>query len=155
MPNDFAETRITANEAGKPIRLTFWPNDHQPELIDQEIQLKNTVECWHWIDQNWKQTGLEDGSGWMSLSRLLFDGDDTQKIRMSFEALNDEKKSSHFRLVTMIEEDNGVLSFMSFGQASAVCEVKRTKIYGLVRQLLIDHLSADDLYRLFEFELVD
>ena len=153
MPNEFTHTRIDASETTKPVQLSFYPNDHQTDLKEQELQFKGVDDCHGWINDNWQDTGLDDGTGWMSILRFMNDGEDTRTIRIGLEVLPDDTNKDYFRFVSMELDKDGTLSFMSFGQASAVGEYKRTQIKALTKKLLTHDLTADDLYVLFELEL--
>ena len=139
----------------KPVQLSFYPNDHQTDLKEQELQFKGVDDCHGWINDNWQDTGLDDGSGWMSIQRLLDDGGELKTVRFAFEALGNEpdRNTDHFRFTSKVKEDNDAWSYMSFGMAPAVGEYKRGQLRDLVQRLLLDDLTPDDLYALFELEL--
>jgi hypothetical protein len=154
MPNEFTEISVDACEKDQLICMSFCPNDYQTDLKDLELNFQTSEECWSWIDENWSNNGLDDGTGWMRIRRRLDDEGNTTIIRIAIEAINgNERNRDYFRLVTRKEEDNGSLSFIFFGQGASVGEYRRLQLRGLIRQLLVDQISTDDLYRLFEIEL--
>ena len=154
MFNEFTKISINASETGKSIKLSFLPNDDQHDLKEQQLEFNDAEGCFKWLKSNWKHSGLDCGTGWMQIIRLMNDEGVQKVIRIALEALNNKDLNrNYFRLVIMMQEDNDAYSFVSFGQGSSIGEYKRTQMKALTKKLLVNDLTVDDLYVLFELEL--